>query len=48
MRWALEVLRKTAARVPEVVQIDVHALTLVTTFIGVDLEQVLTTNGARG
>ncbi len=45
--WALEVLRGTAARVPEIWQIDVHALTLVTTFIGVDLEQVLTTNGAR-
>jgi O-antigen/teichoic acid export membrane protein/tRNA A-37 threonylcarbamoyl transferase component Bud32 len=45
--WALEVLRETAARVPEIVQIDVHKLMLVMTFIGVYLEQVLTTYGAR-
>lgn len=45
--WALELLRGTAARVPEIMAIDVNALTLTTTFIGVDLEQVLTTKGAR-
>ena len=45
--WALEILRGTEARVPEVMAIDVSELTLTTTFIGVDLEQVLTTKGAR-
>ena len=45
--WALEALRSTAARVPEIMRIDVHALTLVTTFIGIDLEQILTNKGAR-
>lgn len=45
--WALEMLRGTVARVPEIMTIDVNALTLTTTFIGVDIEQVLTTKGAR-
>jgi O-antigen/teichoic acid export membrane protein/tRNA A-37 threonylcarbamoyl transferase component Bud32 len=45
--WALEVLRGTAVRVPEIMKIDVNTLMLTTTFIGVDLEQVLTTKGAR-
>lgn len=44
---ALETLRETEARVPEVVRMDVDALTLDTTFVGVDMEQVLTTHGAR-
>jgi O-antigen/teichoic acid export membrane protein/tRNA A-37 threonylcarbamoyl transferase component Bud32 len=45
--WALEMLRETAARVPEIMAIDINALMLTTTFIGVDLEQVLTNKGAR-
>jgi len=45
--WALEVLRGTAARVPEIMAIDVNMLILTTTFIGVDLEQELTAHGAR-
>lgn len=42
----LETLRGTAARVPEIMTIDVKTRTLTMTYIGVDLEQMLTTKGA--
>lgn len=44
---ALELLRESDARVPEIWQIDVDSLELVTTFIGMDLEQYLTSLGAK-
>jgi len=37
--WALEALRGTAARVPEIMMIDVNTRTLTMTFIGVDLKR---------
>lgn len=44
---SLELLRKSDVRVPEVWRVDTDSLELVMTFIGMDLEQYLTSLGAQ-